>query len=151
MEYKKEVNGKPIKGLGYCIGRTKWLWGEQEVAIIDEYRREIEWCRRTTSLPDEVVEEIRKRMPNNPGTWIIEARRTQSSATQGNVSIFVNGVDMNMHFEDKMMLNENGDYVSTTPDEELGKFVYAALWHPLDYAYHYSDNFKDMFKPDWRK
>ena len=41
--------------------------------------------------------------------------------------------------------------VSTVPDEELGRFVYACFWHPLDNVYHYSDKFKDIFKPNWRK
>lgn len=84
------------------------------------------------------------------GQWIIEARRTSLSATQGNISIFVNSKDMDMHFEDKIELDKNGNYVSTTPDSELGKFVYACLWHPLDKTYHYSDRFKRLFKPNWK-
>ena len=51
---------------------------------------------------------------------------------------------------EKMELDDNGNYVSTTPDSELGKFVYACLWHPLDHIYHYSDRFKNLFKSDWR-
>lgn len=46
---------------------------------------------------------------------------------------------------------DEGNWVSTTPDDELGKFVYACLWHPLDHIYHLSDKFKDLFKPGWRK
>ena len=57
---------------------------------------------------------------------------------------------MDMHFEDKIEINDEGNWVSTTPDDELGKFIYACLWHPLDYVYHYSDRFKSLFKPDWR-
>ena len=49
-----------------------------------------------------------------------------------------------------MKLDKNGNYVSTTPDSELGKFVYACLWHPLDETYHYSDRFKRLFKPNWK-
>lgn len=146
----KTINEKEIKGYSYADG-VHWYWGNIEVAVINKYRREIEWCDRTYKFPKEVVDEIRSKMPNNPGVWVIEARRTRQSATQGNVSIFVNNKDMDMHFEDKIKSDENGNYVSTTPDEELGKFVYACLWHPLDNVYHYSDRFKRLFKPNWDK
>lgn len=144
----KEIKGKKIIGYSYADG-VHWYWGDKEVAVINEFRREIEWCDRTFNYPEEVVRAIRNMMPNNPGTWVIEARRTRSSATSGNVHIFINNKDMDMHFEDKMELI-NGKYVSTTPDNELGKFVYACLWHPHDSVYRYSDRFKDLFKPNWR-
>lgn len=146
----KTIQGKEIKGYSYADG-VHWYWGDTEVAVINEYRREIEWCDRTYKFPKEVVDEIRSNMPNNLGVWVIEARRTRQSVTQGNVSIFINNKDMNMHFEDRFESDENGNYVSTTPDEELGKFVYACLWHPLDNVYHYSDRFKSLFKQNWDK
>lgn len=145
----KTIQGKEIKGYSYADG-VHWYWGDKEVAVINEQRREIEWCDRTFMFPKEVVEDIRSRIPQPANTWIIEARRTQSSATQGNISIFVNNKDMNMHFEDKMELDSEGNWVSTTPDNELGKFVYACLWHKYDNIYHYSDRFKSLFKPNWR-
>lgn len=145
----KTIQGKEIKGYSYADG-VHWYWGDKEVAVINELRREIEWCDRTFKFPQEVVDDIRSRIPVTDGVWIIEARRTRSSATQGNISIFVNNKDMDMHFEDKMELDDNGNYVSTTPDEELGKFVYACLWHKYDNMMHYSDRFKSLFKPDWR-
>ena len=145
----KIIQGKEIKGYSYADG-VHWYWGDKEVAVINELRREIEWCDRTFNFPQEVVDDIRNRIPVADGVWIIEARRTRSSATQGNISIFVNNKDMDMHFEDKMELDDNGNYVSTTPDEELGKFVYACLWHKYDNMMHYSDRFKSLFKPDWR-
>lgn len=57
---------------------------------------------------------------------------------------------MDMHFEDKMELDDNGNWTSTTPDSELGKFVYACLWHKYDNMMHYSDRFKRLFKPNWK-
>ena len=145
----KIIQGKEIKGYSYADG-VHWYWGDKEVAVINELRREIEWCDRTFKFPQEVVDDIRSRIPVADGVWIIEARRTRSSATQGNISIFVNNKDMDMHFEDKMELDDNGHWVSTTPDDELGKFVYACLWHKYDNMMHYSDRFKSLFKPDWR-
>lgn len=144
----QEIKGKRIIGYGRADG-VHWYWGDKEVAVINEFRREIEWCDRTFKYPEEVIEAIRNKMPVADGVWIIEARRTRSSATQGNIHIFVNNKDMDMHFEDKMEL-VNGEYVSTTPDDELGKFVYACLWHSHDGIYHYSDRFKDLFNPNWR-
>lgn len=149
MDMIKQIQGKEIKGYSYADG-VHWYWGDKEVAVINELRREIEWCDRTFKFPQEVVDDIRSRIPVADGVWIIEARRTRSSATQGNISIFVNNKDMDMHFEDKMELDDNGNWVSTTPDEELGKFVYACLWHKYDNMMHYSDRFKSLFKPDWR-
>lgn len=146
----KIIQGKEIKGYSYADG-VHWYWGDKEVAVINELRREIEWCDRTFNFPQEVVDDIRNRIPVADGVWIIEARRTRSSVTQGNISIFVNNKDMGVNFEDKIEINEEGNWVSTTPDNELGKFVYACLWHPLDHIYHLSDKFKDLFKPGWRK
>ena len=144
-----KIQDKEIKGYSYADG-VHWYWGDTEVAVINEKRREIEWCDRIFMFPKEVVEDIRSRIPQPANTWIIEARRTSKSATQGTISIFVNNKDMDMHFEDKREL-VNGEYISATPDKDLGKFVYACLWHPLDNVYHYSDRFKSLFKPDWNK
>ena len=84
----KIIQGKEIKGYSYADG-VHWYWGDKEVAVINELRREIEWCDRTFNFPQEVVDDIRNRIPVADGVWIIEARRTRSSATQGNISIFV--------------------------------------------------------------
>lgn len=145
----KTIQGKEIKGFSYADG-VHWYWGDKEVAVINERRREIEWCDRTFKFPQEVIDDIRNRIPIADGVWIIEARRTSQSATQGTVSIFVNSKDMDMHFNDEKELVD-GEWKSTTPDDELGRFVYACLWHKLDDVYHYSDRFKDVFKPGWRK
>lgn len=146
----KIIQGKDIKGFRYADG-VHWYWGDKEVAVINEIRREIEWCDRIFKFPKEVIDDIRSRIPTAAGKWIIEARRTKISATQGSISIFVNNEFTGMVFEDKIEMNENGDYVSVIPDEDLGRFVYSCLWHPMDKLYHYSDRFKDIFKPDWRK
>lgn len=144
------IQGKEIRGYRYSDG-THWYWGDEEVAVINEQKREIEWCGRTFMFPKEVVDEIRNKVPVATGTWIIEARRTRDSATQGNVSIFVNNKDMGMHFKDKIEMDDDGNYVSATPDDKLGEFVYACLWHKYDEIYHYSDRFKSLFKPNWDK
>lgn len=140
---------KKITGCRYADG-THWYWGDTEVAVINEARREIEWCDRTHNFPEEVVNMIRSKIPAPQGQWLIEARRTQSSARQGNVLIFVNNEYTGMCFEDTMRLDEKGNYVSTTPDCQLGKFVNASLWHPLDQTNHYSDRFKSIFDPEWK-
>ncbi len=144
----KTIKGKEIKGFCYADG-VHWYWGDTEVAVINELRKEIEWCNRTFKFPEEVVKEIRSKIPQPSGSWLIEARRTRQSVTQGNISIFVNNKDMDMHFEDKME-RIDGVWRSINADEDLGKFVYAYLWHKYDKAYHYSDRFKDLFKPNWR-
>lgn len=149
MSVTLKIEGKEIKGISYADG-VHWYWGYKEVAVINELRREIEWCDRLFNFPDEVVNTIRNKIPIPAGQWIIEARRTKSSATQGNISIFVNNKDMDMHFEDKIECDDNGNYVSTISDNELGKFVYACLWHKYDDVYHYSDRFKSLFKPNWK-
>lgn len=97
----QKINGKEIKGFRYADG-VHWYWGDKEVAVINELRREIEWCDRTFKFPTEVVNAIRDKISTPDGQWIIEARRTRLSATQGNISIFVNNKDMDMHFEDKI-------------------------------------------------
>lgn len=145
----QKIKGKEIKGYSYADG-VHWYWGDKEVAVINEIRREIEWCDRTFNYPNEVINAIRSKVPSPVGQWLIEARRTKLSATQGTISIFVNNKDMDMHFEDKMQHDKNGNYVSTTPDDELGSFVYACLWHKFDKIYHYSDRFKSLFKPNWK-
>lgn len=145
----KTIQGKEIKGYS-CADGVHWYWGDKEVAVINELRREIEWCDRTFNFPTEVVNAIRDKIPTPDGQWIIEARRTRSSATQGSISIFVNNKDMDMYFEDKMELDDNENWTSTTPDSELGKFVYACLWHKYDNIMHYSDRFKRLFKPNWK-
>lgn len=103
------INGKEIKGFS-CADGVHWYWGDKEVAVINESRKEIEWCDRTFKFPEDVINAIRKKIPETNGKWI-----------------------------------------STIPDEMLGKYVYACFWHKLDYLYHYSDKFKKLFNPDWKK
>ena len=52
-----KVAGKDFKGYEYADG-THWHWGEKEVAIINDYTAEIEWCCRKSSLPDDVIKAI---------------------------------------------------------------------------------------------
>ena len=76
-----KIDGKEIKGYSYADG-VHWYWGDKEVAIINELRREIEWCDRTFKFPTEVVNAIRNKIPTPDGQWIIEARRTRLSETR---------------------------------------------------------------------
>jgi hypothetical protein len=144
------IQGKEIKGYQQADG-VHWYWGDKEVAVINELRREIEWCDRTFKFPEDVIKEIRNKVPTSAGQWIIETRRTSGSATGGNISIFVNNKDMDMHFEDKYEIGNDGNWHSVNKDKDLGKFVYACLWHQYDGVYHYSDRFKSLFKPNWRE
>lgn len=140
------IKEKEIKGYSYADG-VHWYWGDKEVAVIDEATREIEWCDRKLKFPEEVIQAIRDMRPKVNGKWIIEARRIRRSATHGGVAILINGNDTGMYFEDKMELKGNGQYESTTPDDELGKFVCSCFWNPLDNLYHYSERLKNIFDP----
>ena len=60
----KIIQGKEIKGYSYADG-VNWYWGDKEVAVINELRREIEWCDRTFNFPQEVVDDIRNRIPGD--------------------------------------------------------------------------------------
>ncbi len=144
-----EILGKKIVGLKFADG-FHYKWGDEEVAIVDEYRREIQWLKHIAHFPQEVIDYIRNSMPSADGVWTFEVRRNRVSVTQGYIGIYVNGRNMGMSFEDKIEL-VNGEWESVIPDNELGEFVYASLWHPHDNAYHFSDRFKDIFKPGWRK
>ncbi len=138
-----------ITGFRYADG-THWHYNDKEVAVINN-RGEIEWCVRTFSLPEEVVEQIRNKVPRANGTWLIEAKRNRYSTTQGNINIFVNGKNTGISFYDKIELNQAGEWESTTPDNELGKFIYACLWPQLDANKDLANRFKDIFKPNWRE
>ena len=64
-----KVAGKDFKGYEYADG-THWHWGEKEVAIINDYTAEIEWCCRKSSLPDDVIKAIYDRKPKPSGKWV---------------------------------------------------------------------------------
>jgi len=77
----------------------------------------------------------------------ITTERVRCSATQGEVKVSING-EYILSFGDNIVLppkdsaleNYYGDNIggwrSSTPDSA---FVLGLIWHPLDYAYHYSD------------
>lgn len=144
------IQDKEVKGYSCGEDVTRWYWGDTEVAVIDRKKREIEWCQKTCNFPKEVVEEIRSKMDTNPCVWVIEARRTRQSATQGSIHIFVNNKDMGVNFADNYELI-GGKWQSTIPDAELGSYVYASLWNPNDHIYHCSDGFRSIFNPDWKE
>lgn len=56
------INGKEIKGFSHADG-VHWYWGDKEVAVINESRKEIEWCDRTFKFPENVINAIRKKIP----------------------------------------------------------------------------------------
>lgn len=132
-----------LKGYLFTDG-VHWYYKDEEIAIVNESLREIEWIKSLYQVPKDVIEKIRNSLDNNTGKWVIEARRVRISATQQYIQIYVNNEFTGMSFEDKLVL-KNGEYVSTTPDNELGKFVCASLWHKYDDVYHYSDRFKNIF------
>lgn len=85
-----KVAEKDLKGYAYADG-THWHWGEKEVAIINDYTAEIEWCCRKSSLPDDVIKAIYDRKPKPSGKWVIEADRINMGATQGEILVRING------------------------------------------------------------
>ncbi len=76
----------------------------------------------------------------------ITTERIRSSATQGEVRVFING-EYILNFGDNIVLvpkdaapedyygDTIGDWRSSTPDST---FVLGLIWHPMDYVYHYS-------------
>lgn len=138
-----EIKRKELIGYSYADG-VHWHWGDREIAVIDQATSEIEWCVRKCSLPDEVIQAIRDRRPKAAGKWIIEVKRMSQSATQGTLLVQINGETV-MTFGDDKVIGENG-WESKIPDEELGRLVCSAFWHPLDQTYHYSDKAKKLFR-----
>lgn len=131
-----EANMKKTNDLkGYCrADGTHWYWNDKEVAVIDERTSEIEWCCRTCTLPDEIVQAVRERKPKHNGKWIVEAKRIDHSVTQGEILITINGHAV-VTFADEKYLKD-GIYVSSFSDEDLGSLVVSAFWHPYDGIYH---------------
>lgn len=138
----KEIKGKEVKGYSYVDG-VHWHWGDQEIAVIDQVTSEIEWCVRKCSLPVEVIQAVRDRRPKAAGKWTVEVKRISQSTTQGSLLVQIDGKTV-MTFSDDKVLGESG-WKSKTPDEELGRLVCSAFWHPLDQTYHYSDRAKKIF------
>lgn len=131
---------------GYCrADGTHWYWNDKEVAVIDEHTSEIEWCCRTCTLPDEIVQAVREKKPKHNGKWIVEAKRIDHSVTQGEILITINGHAV-VTFADEKYLKD-GIYVSSFSDEDLGSLVVSAFWHPYDRIYHLSDWAKKIFNP----
>lgn len=77
-----KINNKELSGCSYADG-THWYWGGKEVAVMDDLTGEIEWCVRTNSIPNAVVEAVRSKKPKAAGQWLIEVKRVSQSATQG--------------------------------------------------------------------
>ena len=71
VKIMQKINRKEIKGFQYADG-VHWYWGDKEVAVINELRREIEWCDRTFNFPTEVVNAIRDKIPTPDGQWIMQ-------------------------------------------------------------------------------
>lgn len=77
----------------------------------------------------------------------ITLERVRRSVTQGEVRVIINGKYI-LNFGDKIVLPKRGanpeDYYgddiggwrSSEPDS---RFILGLIWHPLDHAYHYSD------------
>lgn len=143
-----EIKGKELKGYSFADG-IYWHWGDTEVAVIDQATSEIEWCVRKYTLPQEVIEAVRGKKLEAAGKWLIEAKRISYSATQGSIQIWINGQQLIAFNDDKVI--SDGKWISKIPDEDLGKLVCSAFWHPLDNVYHYSDKAKELFCPDMEK
>lgn len=136
-----------FKGYSRADG-VHWYVDEKEVAIIDEVNREIQWLVPKAKLSEDVISTIRGKLPNPAGKWIVEARRNRLSATQGNITIFVNDKPV-ATYNDEMQLDGNGQYVSKWSDDNIGALVCSTFWHRYDFIYHYSNAVKKVFYPDW--
>lgn len=88
-----------------------------------------------------------QRVMNVIKSLTITTERMRMSATQGEVRIFINGKYI-LSLGDNIVLPGQG----SNPDDYYGDdisgwrssepdsgFVLGLIWHPLDYAYHYSD------------
>lgn len=139
-----KIEEKDLKGYRYADG-THWYWKGKEVAAIDECTSEIEWCCKKCSLPDEVIQAVRDKKPKHNGKWIVEAKRLNSSATQGEILVTVNDQTVACFADEKQW--KDGQYISAYSDEELGKLVISAFWHQYDQIYHLSDRAKRIFYP----
>jgi hypothetical protein len=132
-----------LKGYTYADG-VHWYMGDTEVAVIDPETAEIEWCVRKVTLPQDVIDAVRAKKPAHNGKWIVEARRVDISATQGEIVILVDDREIT-RFADTKVIGDDGQYHSKYSDDELGRFVASAFWHPLDNVYHISDQAKNAF------
>ena len=139
-----KVAGKDFKGYEYADG-THWHWGEKEVAIINDYTAEIEWCCRKSSLPDDVIKAIYDRKPKPSGKWVIEADRINMGATQGEILVRINGQTVACFGDEKHL--KDGEWTSSYPDEKLGELIINTLWHKHDDLYHFSDRVKAVLMP----
>ena len=113
-----------LKGYQFADG-VHWQYDGKEIAIINEATREIEWCVRTFTLPDELVEAVRNTRTNS-GTWIVEVTRSRPSVTQGYICVLING-NCIASYEDEIQLLKDGTWDSTIPDEDLGKYAADAI------------------------
>lgn len=137
------INGKELKSFKYADG-VHYFWGDREVAVINEKTAEIEWCDRIRTFPEEVVTVIRALQHTEVGKWVVRVRRITSSETQGYFTVSVNGNDV-LTFGDDKQIGLDGKWHSKYSDAELGKILCAALWHPKDDIYHYSDKMREAF------
>lgn len=58
----------------------------------------------------------------------------------------INGETLITFGDDKAFVN--GSWQRTIPDEDLGRLVCSAFWHPLDGMYHFSKKAEKMFYPN---
>lgn len=98
---------------------------------------------RTRYFRTSEVERILKTIRN----LNIKTERVRPSATQGFVSVYINGTYI-LDFGDDIVLTDSGTdqndyygdniggYRSCIPDSN---FTLGLIWNPLDFAYHYSD------------
>ena len=136
-----------LKGYGFADG-VHWHWKDKEIAIIDESTGEIEWCVRKSTLPKEVIEAVKAKKPHDSAKWEIHVKRYNISATQGVIDVYI-GDSLIASFNDDQSIGNDGKYHSKYTDEELGKFVYSALWNKFDQRL--SARAKDVFYPNWHK
>lgn len=138
-----EIKGKKFAGYSYADG-VHWKWGDEEVAVINENTREIEWYSRPYNLPKEVVDAVRERRPKPKAKWIIEVQPVKVSATQGHVNVLINDEIIVSWGDDSECVEDGWEFESDT--ENPGKYVTSLLYHKFDNLYHYSDMVRKAFE-----
>ena len=132
----REVHGKPVKGYSRADG-VHWFWGDTEVAVIDEFTSEIEWCVRKFTLPEDVIQHIRDLRPRPKATWTVAVKEIKPSVCGSIVDVQINGRSVaSFSKQDDSKL-------------EPGKYVRSAFWHKLDNIYHISEQAKKVFDSEY--
>lgn len=138
-----------LVGFKFADG-VHWEYENNEIAIINESRHEIEWLKRPSLLPEDVVEAVRAKIPVPKGKWLIEARPNRVSTTQGYIDLYINNEYIESFADDVKLDSSHGTYESSFSDEQLGKMIYKCFWPHNKSFSSTRDKCRSVFYPKWR-